>query len=343
MPHLEEGTIHAWLDRAVTGDEGARVEQHLAECAECTAMVAEARGLIAGASRVVASLDIVRGGVIPRPAVARRGSSLWRALRITPARAALAASLMVAAATLLSVRHDTPDKIVPAASSMPSVPQTPAVSPAAPPAASSVTSPAPTRAPAPKSAPKSIPPVAPVAAETKATTAMSRVAAVDSAQAVVPNQLRATVSGFAAQQNRGRRVLAGVTPLQDVVTTGVAALSGTGFAGCYAITADSTGWPRSLPSRFSLATPESASAGAATQQVVRAVNAQGRVDSVIAGGSWTQPSPNVAHVSFAVENSRQLLTLQLLPNGAVTAKASANASARERAEPIPIVREECRP
>jgi hypothetical protein len=76
--------------------------------------VAEARGLIAGASRIVAALDGVPAGTRPswaQGAIAdgpssdvatsavsdpRTGGSLWRWLRVTPGRAALAATILVA-------------------------------------------------------------------------------------------------------------------------------------------------------------------------------------------------------------------------------------------------------
>ena len=63
--HLDEGTIHAWLDGALVPDESARVESVTASCAECAALVAEARGLIAASSRILSSLDAVPAGVIP--------------------------------------------------------------------------------------------------------------------------------------------------------------------------------------------------------------------------------------------------------------------------------------
>lgn len=66
MEHIEEGTIHAWLDDALASDEAARVEQHVRECAECAAAVAEARGLIAASTRILSTLDDVPGGVVPR-------------------------------------------------------------------------------------------------------------------------------------------------------------------------------------------------------------------------------------------------------------------------------------
>jgi hypothetical protein len=112
--HLEEGTIHAWIDGALDAEESARVEQHVAECATCANAVAEARGLVAGASRILAALDDVPSGVLPRiggggalggsSSSARRPRSLWTYLHLTPARAAAAAFLIVAAGTALVMR-----------------------------------------------------------------------------------------------------------------------------------------------------------------------------------------------------------------------------------------------
>ncbi len=65
MQHPDEGTIHAWLDGALSTEESGTLETHVATCAECAATVAEARGLIAASSRIVSALDIVPGGVIP--------------------------------------------------------------------------------------------------------------------------------------------------------------------------------------------------------------------------------------------------------------------------------------
>jgi hypothetical protein len=66
MRHLEEGEIHAWLDGALDAEEAHRVEAHAAACVECGAAVAEARGLVAGASRILLALDNVPGDVIPK-------------------------------------------------------------------------------------------------------------------------------------------------------------------------------------------------------------------------------------------------------------------------------------
>ena len=72
MQHLDEGTIHSWLDGALSADEAASVEAHVAECAECRAKLAEARGFIAGASRILTALDDVPSGVVPIAQPARR-------------------------------------------------------------------------------------------------------------------------------------------------------------------------------------------------------------------------------------------------------------------------------
>jgi anti-sigma factor RsiW len=37
MPHLDEGTIHAWLDGALGADEAAALEAHVASCDACAA------------------------------------------------------------------------------------------------------------------------------------------------------------------------------------------------------------------------------------------------------------------------------------------------------------------
>ncbi len=102
--HPDEGTIHAWLDGALDEPTAHGIAAHVDTCGECAERVAEARGLIAGASRVVRALDVsstspgttwgqVTAAVAAnRPAAGKR----WRALRVTPVRAAIAATLLVA-------------------------------------------------------------------------------------------------------------------------------------------------------------------------------------------------------------------------------------------------------
>ena len=103
MQHLDEGTIHAWLDDALPASEAAMAEAHVAHCTECAALVAEARGLIAGASRIASSLDHVPAGIIPSAQPKPR--ALWNTLRLTPARARIAALLRVGVAWLCTARR----------------------------------------------------------------------------------------------------------------------------------------------------------------------------------------------------------------------------------------------
>ena len=102
--HVDEGTIHAWLDGALDAVQSARIEAHIGRCGACAAHVAEARGLIAGASRVIGMLDDVPAPMV-RPAVTPMAGgdlSMWRVLRVTPARASIAAALVVAAGIALT-------------------------------------------------------------------------------------------------------------------------------------------------------------------------------------------------------------------------------------------------
>jgi hypothetical protein len=80
MQHLDEGTIHSWLDGALSAEEAARVSAHVEECPQCAAAVAEARGFIAASSRILTSLDNVPKGVVPvGERVKPRNWAAWRA------------------------------------------------------------------------------------------------------------------------------------------------------------------------------------------------------------------------------------------------------------------------
>lgn len=72
-PHVDEGTMHAWLDGALSADESDTVELHVANCATCSAAAAEARGLIAASTRILSALDDVPGDVIPAKVPIRTG------------------------------------------------------------------------------------------------------------------------------------------------------------------------------------------------------------------------------------------------------------------------------
>ncbi len=103
MQHPDEGTIHSWLDGALSADEAARVEAHVKECPQCATAVAEARGFIAAASRILTALDNAPRGVIPTAATKRKriDPMVWRAA---------ATVLVVAAGTLVVVRYRGSDE-----------------------------------------------------------------------------------------------------------------------------------------------------------------------------------------------------------------------------------------
>lgn len=84
--HLDEGTIHAWLDGALAPDESTRVEAHANSCTECAALVAEARGLMAASSRILSSLDAVPAGVLPGSERTTDQLALLRARRAATTR-----------------------------------------------------------------------------------------------------------------------------------------------------------------------------------------------------------------------------------------------------------------
>ncbi len=84
MQHLDEGTIHAWLDGALSPDEARQAEEHVAVCADCAAAVAEARGLIAASSMIISKLDGVLGAAEPR---ADAGSSPMNDIAVARAAA----------------------------------------------------------------------------------------------------------------------------------------------------------------------------------------------------------------------------------------------------------------
>jgi anti-sigma factor RsiW len=107
MQHPDEGTIHSWLDGALSADEAARVEAHVKACPQCTVAVAEARGFIAASSRILTALDNAPRGVIPIAAPKKRVDPIvWR----------VAATLLVVAggtfAVLRNGRREAPILVV---------------------------------------------------------------------------------------------------------------------------------------------------------------------------------------------------------------------------------------
>jgi anti-sigma factor RsiW len=116
--HVDEGKLHAWLDGALSPDESARVEAHIASCATCSAAAAEARGLVAAASRILTALDDVPGGVAPTRALPERRHRLWTGW---PLRAAAGVLFVVAGSLAVLKQMGTEHRVV-ATLSTPSVP-----------------------------------------------------------------------------------------------------------------------------------------------------------------------------------------------------------------------------
>jgi anti-sigma factor RsiW len=100
--HLDEVTAHAWIDGALAAGEAEQVEAHVRECARCAATVAEARGLIAAASRIVGALDLGSAGVVPAARPRRGHGWSWWAVRV-------AASLVVVAGGALFIARPRPE------------------------------------------------------------------------------------------------------------------------------------------------------------------------------------------------------------------------------------------
>jgi hypothetical protein len=99
MQHLDEGTIHAWLDDELPAAERAAAEGHVAQCPECAAAVAEARGFIAASSRILTALDAMPGGVLPATQVPAKRFMIPRAWM------AVAAVLVLGIGTVIATRY----------------------------------------------------------------------------------------------------------------------------------------------------------------------------------------------------------------------------------------------
>lgn len=113
MQHLDEGTIHAWLDGALAPNEANAAEAHVQACAQCANAVAEARGLVAASSRILAALDDVPA--LPQPnsiPLAPKRRSWWRRAGVGYAAAATA---LLAVGTTLVLQRTSPNAAIDAA------------------------------------------------------------------------------------------------------------------------------------------------------------------------------------------------------------------------------------
>lgn len=345
MQHPDEGTIHAWIDCALTADEASGIERHVAECRECAERVAEARGMIAGASRIVSSLDIVRGDVIPTsPAFASR--SVWRRLHLSPARAALAATVLLAVGSMLAIRDSgrrTRGSVIGFRDS--ELRTQPAVAPAAAPALPSETGrhgaplvdAAPVqrqraiRAPAGRVAPTEAAesaarqPQSPavqgrVAGATAAVVPPAVVGGVVTPQPPAPAS-EAKAAGVAGAGGAERRVMDAGRAAQAApqrpqalsaarnLATVVDAVPGAPI--CYEIEHDTAVWLHSIPQRFTL-TRDSVT----HRNVVRTLSTDSTLDSVVAGSEWSGSSASAYRVLLPTAQPNERLSLVWSPNEA---------------------------
>lgn len=101
--HVDEGSVHAWLDGAFDDEAAAPVVAHLATCSTCRAAVAEARGLIAGSTRVLGALDAVPAGVVAAGDAARTAARLAAQATTPPSRSGRPWWVGIAATAVVAV------------------------------------------------------------------------------------------------------------------------------------------------------------------------------------------------------------------------------------------------
>ncbi|MDX2183527.1 MAG: hypothetical protein SFW08_06025 [Gemmatimonadaceae bacterium] len=198
MPHPDEGLIHAWLDGALPADEAARVEALVRDDPAWGAAAAEARGLIANASRVLASLDDVPRAV-PQPVTSVTPMTPVRPLAAPRARrwvwqvSSIAAVLLVAVVARETWRQEPPPAAVTSAPA--AIAAAPVTPPAVPPAA------APAQA---ARTPTVVPPAVPITAQlpTSPTAAAPTVDAVSTAPMVRDVAAAATREVAVARESR---------------------------------------------------------------------------------------------------------------------------------------------
>lgn len=228
---VDEGRVHAWLDGALPPDEAAQVEALVRDDAAWAAAAAEARGLIANASRLVRALDDGAGAAAsgdgPVAASPTRPPRLTvvpgqgtRTLRLARRVGAIAAVLLVAVVGRMAWTNQSGTDVAPGATER--VMQAKASPP--PPAADAVTAKAPEKAPAkaPAKAPEKAPEKAPAEAVSAASNAASPAvppgqdAAFASAAAGTVSTRRATAAA-AARASLGARASseASALPLQQ--------------------------------------------------------------------------------------------------------------------------------
>src|SRR6185503_16924831 len=77
MSHVDEGTLHAYLDGELPSGERAALESHLAQCATCRAQLAEERALLERATALLGSTRPAERAVPPFEQVRRAPRRPW--------------------------------------------------------------------------------------------------------------------------------------------------------------------------------------------------------------------------------------------------------------------------
>lgn len=142
MLPVDEGLIHAWLDGQLSPDEAARVARLVETEPAWSAAAAEARGLIAGASRVLGALDNVPRASAPATTVSPGPASKGARWGRTPWLRAAASVVLVAGAAGAAWQL-----LAPSGTEILDVPGSPA--PVVTPAAADREAPVPAKAPPP--------------------------------------------------------------------------------------------------------------------------------------------------------------------------------------------------
>jgi len=94
MSHVDEGTLHAYLDGELPSAERAALEAHLADCATCRASLAEERALLERASALLGSARPVERPAPPFEQLQRTPKpSPWRVRRAFAWAASIALAL----------------------------------------------------------------------------------------------------------------------------------------------------------------------------------------------------------------------------------------------------------
>src|SRR3954468_7335081 len=107
MPHVDEGTLHAYLDGELPSAERTALETHLIECASCRATLAEERALLERASALLGMTRPAEQAAPPFEQLSRPRARRWWQVR-TPV--AWAASIVLALG-LGYYLHQSPEQV----------------------------------------------------------------------------------------------------------------------------------------------------------------------------------------------------------------------------------------